>query len=45
MKPSYNEIREKFGKGNVWLVATYLADDIQWNIAGESSSTEKEQVL
>ncbi len=45
MKSTNREISEQFAKGNLEFSATYLADDIKWNILGDSPIIGKEQVL
>ena len=49
MQTSNNEllikISEEFIKGNLEFAGAYLADDILWNIVGETSIIGKEQVL
>ena len=45
MKPTNKEISEEFAKGNLEFSATYLADDIKWNILGSSPIIGKGQVL
>jgi ketosteroid isomerase-like protein len=39
------EISEAFAKGKMAFAEPHLADDIKWNIIGESSINGKEQVL
>ena len=39
------KISEEFAKGNLEFVEAYLANDIKWNILGESPTIGKEQVL
>ena len=39
------KISEKFAKGDFEFTDMYLADDIKWNILGETSIEGKEQVL
>ena len=49
MKETNNQllikISEEFAKGNLEFVEAYLANDIKWNILGESPTIGKEQVL
>ncbi len=45
MIPSIKKISEEFAKGNLEFSAAYLADDIKWNILGNSSIIGKQQVL
>jgi uncharacterized protein len=45
MMPSLKKISEEFAKGNPEFAAAYLADDIKWNILGNSPIIGKEQVL
>jgi uncharacterized protein len=45
MKPTNKEISEAFAKGDVEFSATYLAEDIRWNILGNSPVIGKEEVL
>ncbi len=49
MKTSNNllliKISEEFSKGNLEFAGAYLADDIKWNILGETPIIGKEQVL
>ena len=45
MKVTNKVISEEFAKGNLEFSATYLADDIKWNILGEKPIVGKEQVL
>lgn len=39
------QISEEFAKGNLEFSEVYLADDIKWNILGESPIIGKNQVL
>ena len=39
------KISEEFAKGNLDFSEVYLADDIEWNILGESPVIGKNQVL
>jgi len=45
MKATYRDISEQFAKGNLAFAATYLAEDVKWNILGNSSIIGKEEVL
>jgi uncharacterized protein len=45
MKPTNRKISEEFAKGNLEFSAIYLAEDIKWNILGNSPIEGKEQVL
>ena len=45
MKSINREISEQFAKGNLEFSARYLADDVKWNILGDSPIIGKEQVL
>ncbi|HZG23363.1 MAG TPA: nuclear transport factor 2 family protein [Chitinophagaceae bacterium] len=45
MRPTNKQISEEFAKGNLEFSAIYLADDIKWNILGNSPITGKDQVL
>ena len=45
MKPTIKEISVNFAKGNLELSATYLAEDVKWNILGSNQIIGKEQVL
>lgn len=49
MKTSNNEllikISEEFAKGNLEFAGAYLADNMKWNILGETPIVGKEQVL
>lgn len=45
MKHTIKQISEEFAKGNLDFSAIYLADDIKWNILGNSPIIGKEQVL
>jgi ketosteroid isomerase-like protein len=45
MNPTNKEISEAFAKGNLEFSGAYLADDIQWNIIGNSLVTGKKEVL
>jgi ketosteroid isomerase-like protein len=45
MKPTNKEICEEFAKGNLDFSAIYLAEDIKWNILGNSPILGKVQVL
>ncbi|MBC7826857.1 MAG: nuclear transport factor 2 family protein [Chitinophagaceae bacterium] len=44
-KPLLKKISEEFAKGNLPFCEAYLADDIKWNILGNSAIIGKEQVL
>ncbi len=39
------KISEEFAKGNLEFFAAYFADDIKWNILGDTPIIGKEQVL
>ena len=45
MKPTNKEISEEFAKGNIEFSAKFMAEDIKWNIIGNSPILGKEQVL
>lgn len=45
MKKSNIEISEEFAKGNLESSATYLSDDVIWNILGNAPIVGKEKVL
>ena len=45
MQSTNKEISEQFAKGNFAFSASYLADDIKWNILGDSPIIGKAQVL
>ncbi len=44
-KQLLKKISEEFAKGNLEFFAAYLADDIKWNIPGDTPIIGKEQVL